>query len=117
MPTIEDDVKQQLDPAMVGQMARQLGVPNDQVQKAVDVGIPLLLSALTRNASSPEGAQSLSDALARDHDGSVLQHKEEVVQNYQQSDGGAIRATSWATRRPRWRRPSPSRRAWTRGPC
>ncbi|HEX2326204.1 MAG TPA: DUF937 domain-containing protein [Chloroflexota bacterium] len=90
MPTIEDDVKQQLDPATVGQMAKQLGVQNDQVQKAVDVGIPLLLSALTRNASSPEGAQSLSNALARDHDGSVLQNKQAVVQNYQQSDGSGI---------------------------
>ena len=90
MPTLEDDIKQQLDPTTVGQMAQQLGVQNDQVQKAVDVGIPLLLSALTRNASSPEGAQSLSNALARDHDGSVLQNKQAVVQNYQQSDGSGI---------------------------
>jgi hypothetical protein len=74
MATLEDSVKQQLDPATVNQMATQLGVSDAKVQQAIGIGLPLLLSALAKNSSSDEGAQSLSNALARDHDGSVLQH-------------------------------------------
>jgi hypothetical protein len=90
MATLEDNVKQQLDPATINQMAQHLGVSDAQVQQAIGVGVPLLLSALAKNTSSPEGAQSLSNALARDHDGSVLQNKQEAVTNYQQVGGGIL---------------------------
>jgi hypothetical protein len=90
MATLEDNVKQQLDPTTINQMARHLGVSDAQVQQAIGVGVPLLLSALAKNTSSPEGAQSLSNALARDHDGSVLQNKQEAVNNYQQVGGGIL---------------------------
>jgi hypothetical protein len=90
MATLEDSVKQQLDPATVDQMARQLGVSDTKVQQAIGIGLPLLLSALAKNSSSDEGAQSLSNALARDHDGSVLQHKQDAVADYQQVGGGII---------------------------
>jgi hypothetical protein len=90
MATLEDSVKQQLDPATVDQMARQLGVSDAKVQQAIGVGLPLLLSALAKNSSSNEGAQSLSNALSRDHDGSVLQHKQDAVANYQQVGGGIV---------------------------
>jgi hypothetical protein len=90
MATLEDSVKQQLDPATVNQMATQLGVSDAKVQQAIGIGLPLLLSALAKNSSSDEGAQSLSNALARDHDGSVLQHKQDAVANYQQVGGGIV---------------------------
>src|SRR5262245_48433906 len=78
---LEERVRQQLDPATINQMARQLGVSDAQVQQAAGVGVPLLLAALARNTSSSGGAQALSDALTRDHDGSVLQHKQDAVTN------------------------------------
>src|SRR4051812_17243064 len=90
MATLEDSVKQQLDPTTVNQMARQLGVSDAKVQQAIGVGLPLLLSALAKNSSSSEGAQSLSNALSRDHDGSVLQNKQDAVANYQQIGGGIV---------------------------
>jgi hypothetical protein len=90
MATLEDSVKQQLDPATVDQMARQLGVSDAKVQQAIGVGLPLLLSALAKNSSSSEGAQSLANALSRDHDGSVLERKQDAVANYQQIGGGII---------------------------
>ena len=89
-PTLEDSVKQQLDPATVDQMARQLGVSDAKVQQAIGVGLPLLLAALAKNSSSSDGARSLSDALSRDHDGSVLAHKQDAVANYQQLGGGIV---------------------------
>jgi hypothetical protein len=39
---------------------------------AISAALPLLLGALARNASTPDGARQLHDALARDHDGSRL---------------------------------------------
>jgi hypothetical protein len=90
MATLEENVKQQLDPTTINQMAQHLGVSDTQVQQAVGVGVPLLLSALAKNTSSPEGAQSLSNALARDHDGSVLQNKQEAVTNYEQVGSGIL---------------------------
>jgi hypothetical protein len=90
MATLEDSVKQQLDPATVDRMARQLGVSDAKVQQAIGVGLPLLLSALAKNSRSSEGAQSLANALSRDHDGSVLERKQDAVANYQQIGGGII---------------------------
>ena len=50
----------------------QLGVDSASTQKAVGAAVPLLLSALGKNAASPQGAEALLGALSRDHDGSVL---------------------------------------------
>ncbi|NIJ68635.1 DUF937 domain-containing protein [Xanthomonas sp. 60] len=49
------------------QVAQQLGVEPAQASTAVQSALPLLLGALGQNASSPQGAQSLLNALQRDH--------------------------------------------------
>ena len=49
------------------QVAQQLGVEPAQASTAVQSALPLLLGALGHNASSPQGAQSLLNALQRDH--------------------------------------------------
>ncbi len=56
----------------IGQVSRQLGVDENTAQRAVSSALPLLLGALARNSSSPEGANALDRALGRDHDGSIL---------------------------------------------
>lgn len=55
-----------------GQIADQVGAETPAVQQAIAMGLPLLISALARNASSRDGADSLTRALQKDHDGSVL---------------------------------------------
>lgn len=50
----------------------QLGLEPDQAQSAISVALPVLLGAMQRNASQPEGAEALLGALNRDHDGSLL---------------------------------------------
>src|SRR4029079_3872489 len=52
-------------------LGRQLGLDPATTQKAVAGAVPLLTGALARNASHPEGAQALSQALDA-HDGSIL---------------------------------------------
>lgn len=53
------------------QVSQQLGTTPQQTESAIEAAVPLLLSALTRNASSPDGAAALTNALNA-HDGSVL---------------------------------------------
>lgn len=55
-----------------GEVSRQLGADQDQTRTAMAAAVPLIMGALTRNASQPDGAASLLGALSRDHDGSIL---------------------------------------------
>jgi hypothetical protein len=51
----------------VQQVSQQLGLDQNQASKAVTAALPLLMGALGSNASQPQGAQSLLNALQRDH--------------------------------------------------
>jgi len=63
----------QLSNQMIGQLSQQLGgVDKDQTATAASGIVTTLMGALARNASTPEGAQSLNQALEQDHDGSIL---------------------------------------------
>lgn len=63
----------QLSDQLIGQLSRQLGgADKGQVQTAASGIVTTLIGALARNASTPQGAQSLNNALQQDHDGSIL---------------------------------------------
>jgi len=49
------------------QVSQKLGMDGTQAGQAISAALPLLLGALGNNASSPQGAQSLLNALQRDH--------------------------------------------------
>ncbi|QZN82079.1 DUF937 domain-containing protein [Stenotrophomonas sp. DR822] len=49
------------------QVSQQLGLDSSQATQAVGSALPLLLGAMGQNASEPQGAQSLLNALQRDH--------------------------------------------------
>jgi len=61
-----------LDGGAVQQISGRLGADRNATSTAISAALPLLLGALARNASDPDGARQLHDALARDHDGSRL---------------------------------------------
>lgn len=63
---------QALDGQAVDQISNQLGMDRDSAQNAIGLAIPVLVGALSRNASTPEGARALESAVERDHDGSIL---------------------------------------------
>ncbi len=65
-------LSQQLSGPVVQQMSNQIGADPESTQKALSAALPMLVGGLARNAQSPEGAQSLANALERDHDGSLL---------------------------------------------
>lgn len=56
----------------LAQMSRAIGADESSTASAVQTALPMILGAMARNASSGDGASSLSAALDRDHDGSIL---------------------------------------------
>ncbi len=78
-------------PSESGSLARQLGVDESTVSSGVAAALPMLITALARNASAGTGAQDLSGALTRDHDGSVLDNLTSYVsRGGDVDDGNAI---------------------------
>jgi hypothetical protein len=71
MTDILDALKQQLGPDTIQQISRTLGTGPQTTSSAVSMALPALLGGLSRNASSPQGAQALNTALDA-HDGSIL---------------------------------------------
>ncbi len=64
-----DAMLSQLNPQTIQQMAGQLGASPEQTQSAIQAALPMLMGAMQRNASSPDGAQALFGAVTRDHQG------------------------------------------------
>lgn len=66
-------LQSQLSDNMIEQLSRQIGGADKKATAKASTGIvSVLMAAMARNASSPEGARSLDQALSRDHDGSIL---------------------------------------------
>lgn len=85
MPSLFETLTQSLGSHAVGQLGQQIGADHASTSTAVATALPMLIGALARNASQPQGAEALAGALARDHDGSIL----DDVQGYLASGGAA----------------------------
>jgi hypothetical protein len=72
MPSLFDTLTQSLGASEVAQLGQQIGADPATTSSAVSAALPLLLGALARNSAQPDGADALAGALARDHDGSIL---------------------------------------------
>jgi hypothetical protein len=72
MLSLQDLLGQQQGETALNEISNTVGADSSLVNSAVQMALPAILSGLANNASTPEGAQSLDNALANDHDGSVL---------------------------------------------
>jgi hypothetical protein len=90
MPSLIEGLLSQLGGATAQQIGRQIGADPAKTQTAIAAAVPMLLGALSRNAASPAGASALSGALARDHDGSVLDNLGGYLQAFQTGPGEGI---------------------------
>jgi hypothetical protein len=90
MDGISQMITQQLSGAASQQIAARLGVSESAANTAVQIAVPVLLAALARNASRPEGAQELHQAVTSDHDGSILNNMAGYLGNPQAADGAGI---------------------------
>jgi len=89
MASIFDELQGMLAGSGIDKMASMLGVDASQVQGAVGASLPALLEGLKRNASTPEGADALHKALAKDHDGGLLD-ADDLVGSLDVMDGQKI---------------------------
>jgi hypothetical protein len=80
-----DMLQQRLGAQTVDQISRKLGADPGTTGNAIDAALPLLLSAVARNATGGQQAQALDTALSKDHDGSIL---DDVPGYLNQADGG-----------------------------
>lgn len=81
----------QLDDQAVKQISSQLGADDRSTQQAISTALPMLMGTLGRNTESPDGAQALSSALQRDHDGSIFNDVAGALSNPStMQDGQAI---------------------------
>lgn len=67
--SLTQDLASQLQGEPVQQLAQHLGIAPAQANAAIGAALPLLMGALGRNASQPQGAQALYGALQQDHAG------------------------------------------------
>ena len=85
-----DMITQQLAGTAISMISSKIGADTGTTSKAVAIALPLLISALARNSSSPTGAEALNQAVARDHDGSILDNLNGFLGNSESANGAGI---------------------------
>ena len=90
MDALTQQLLQQLAGEGVTQISRKIGADEKTTNAALSAALPLLVSALAKNASKTEGAQSLNQALAKDHDGSILNDMPAYLENPAAANGAKI---------------------------
>jgi hypothetical protein len=90
MDSIINVLMDQLRGENLGKISNQIGAREKDTAKAMPEVLGLLTEALARNSSRGEGAQALSNALDKDHDGSVLDNLQDFINNYQNGPGDGI---------------------------
>jgi hypothetical protein len=74
----------------LGKISKQVGVPEEKAKEALPDILAVLTGALAKNSSQQQSAQSLSNALAKDHDGTILNNLSDYINNYKSGEGDGI---------------------------
>ena len=90
MNAITQIITQQLSGRAVSTIAQRFGISEATANTAVQIAVPLILSALARNAAQPQGAESLHQAINEDHDGSIFNNLMGYLGNPQTANGAGI---------------------------
>jgi hypothetical protein len=90
MNAITEVITQQLTGGAVRTIAQRFGISEATANTGVQIAVPLILSALARNASQPQGAESLHQAINNDHDGSIFDNLMGYLGNPQSANGAGI---------------------------
>ncbi|PYT01046.1 MAG: hypothetical protein DMF63_05120 [Acidobacteria bacterium] len=72
MFSLEELLGQQQGSEAVQQISDNVGAEPSAVNSAIQAALPMILGSLASNASSTAGAESLNNALEKDHSGSIL---------------------------------------------
>ena len=86
-------IQSQISDGLIDQLSSQLGgVDRSQTAAATSGILSTLMGAMARNASTPDGASALNNALDSDHDGSVLDNVMDLLGG--QASGVSSRTTN-----------------------
>jgi len=72
MNTLQDLLGPEQGDQAVNEISQNVGVESSVVNTAVQMALPALINGLANNASTPEGAENLNNALEQHHDGGIL---------------------------------------------
>jgi hypothetical protein len=90
MSSILEQLTKQLASGAMKDISRTLGADEKKTTQAASLALPAILGALSRNASSRSGAEALSSALSKDHDGGVLDDISGFLKGAQAGPGDGI---------------------------
>ncbi|MGL6291401.1 MAG: DUF937 domain-containing protein [Silanimonas sp.] len=101
MSGLVEQLMQTLGPQVIEQMSGKLGASPQQTRSGLAAALPVILGAMQRNASSPDGASALQGALQRNHANADLGGLVGAVLGGRNSDGAAILGHVLGQRTPR----------------
>jgi hypothetical protein len=85
-----DMLQQRLGSDAVNQISNRIGADLGTTGNAIDAALPLLISAMARNAGDANQAPSLAKAVSDDHDGSILDDVPGYVGRASEKPGAGI---------------------------
>lgn len=100
MASLFDDIVGQLKGPALSQIGRSIGADEKTTGQAAAAAVTTLIGALTRNATSDAGRGALHQALAKDHDGGVLDDLAGFIGRADQGPGEGILRHVLGDRRP-----------------
>lgn len=88
MSQLINDIVSQFGKEALASLGNSIGADQNKTQSAVALAVPLLVKALAKNSSDQDGATSLSNALEKGHDGSILGNLSSVLGSQQTGNIG-----------------------------
>ncbi|WP_027136799.1 DUF937 domain-containing protein [Gaetbulibacter saemankumensis] len=94
MSGILDLLNSDLGQTIINGVSNQTKQPKNKTQDVLTMALPVLMQAMRNNASNPEGAQGILNAISNKHDGSILDNLDGLfsggISDTVMSDGGNI---------------------------
>ncbi|MBA2606107.1 MAG: DUF937 domain-containing protein [Acidobacteria bacterium] len=90
MFSLQDLVGQEKGNDAVNQIGQMLGADQTTTNSAIQMALPMILSALAKNAAQPRGAESLDNALQENHNGGILNNLDSYLNAPDTNDGIGI---------------------------